>query len=82
MYSTYSLRRGTAAIVVIIVIIIIIITITTTTIVIIRIPGIYMSSNEVQNSWSYTSISPYAFMAWYLIKQRASFTLPHFYVLA
>jgi hypothetical protein len=28
------------------------------------------SSVEIKNTLSYTSTSPYAFMAWYLIKQR------------
>jgi len=26
------------------------------------------SSAEVKNEWSYTTIPPYAFMGWYLIK--------------
>jgi hypothetical protein len=34
------------------------------------------SSAEVENTWSYTFIPPYAFMAWCLIKHRGStFTL-------
>jgi hypothetical protein len=28
------------------------------------------SSDEVKNSWNYTSIPPYVFMAWYLVKHR------------
>jgi len=32
------------------------------------------SRAEVKNAWSYTSTRPYAFMAWYLVKHRDSFT--------
>jgi len=31
------------------------------------------SSAEVKNSWSYTSIPPYVFVAWYSVKHRNSF---------
>jgi hypothetical protein len=33
------------------------------------------TSVEVKNTWRYTSIHPYVFMAWYLIKRRDNFTL-------
>jgi glutathionyl-hydroquinone reductase len=32
------------------------------------------SSAEVKNVWSYTSIPPYAFMAWCSVKRRDSLT--------
>jgi hypothetical protein len=32
-------------------------------------------NTKVKNAWSYTSIPPYVFMAWYLIKFRNTFTL-------
>jgi hypothetical protein len=32
------------------------------------------SSAEVKNAWSYTSIPPYVFMAWCLVKYRESFS--------
>jgi len=31
-------------------------------------------SSKVKNAWSYTSNSPYIFMAWCLIKHRDNFT--------
>jgi hypothetical protein len=34
------------------------------------------SSAEVKNVWSYTSIHPYVFMVWCLVKDRDKFTLP------
>jgi len=33
-------------------------------------------SSEVKNVWSYTSILPYVFMVWCLIKHRDNFTFP------
>jgi hypothetical protein len=33
------------------------------------------SSVELKNAWSYTSTSPYVFMAWYLVKHMDNFTL-------
>jgi len=33
------------------------------------------SMTEVKNVWICTSIAPYVFMAWYLIKHRDKFTL-------
>jgi hypothetical protein len=30
---------------------------------------------EIKNAWNYTSISPYVFMAWYLVKHKDNFTL-------
>jgi len=32
------------------------------------------SSTKVRNVWSYTSIPPYVFMAWYSVKHRDNFT--------
>jgi hypothetical protein len=32
------------------------------------------SSAEVKNVWSYTSIHPYIFMAWFLVKHRDNLT--------
>jgi hypothetical protein len=32
------------------------------------------SITEVKNVWSYTSTSPYVFMAWYLVKHKDKFT--------
>jgi hypothetical protein len=29
-----------------------------------------LSSAKVKNAWNYTSMPPYAFMEWYLIKHR------------
>jgi hypothetical protein len=31
-------------------------------------------SAKVNNAWSYASIPPYIFMAWYLVKHRDKFT--------
>jgi hypothetical protein len=31
------------------------------------------SSSEVKNAWSYTSILPYVFITWWLIKQKITF---------
>jgi hypothetical protein len=36
---------------------------------------LHPSRAEVKNAWSYTSVSPYVFMAWYIGKHRDKFTL-------
>jgi hypothetical protein len=36
---------------------------------------LHPSGAEVKNAWSYTSIPPYVFMAWCLVKYRSDFTL-------
>jgi hypothetical protein len=35
---------------------------------------LFSLSNEVKNTWSYTSIPPYIFIGWFLIKYRYNFT--------
>jgi hypothetical protein len=34
-----------------------------------------LPSAEVKNTWSYPSIPPYVFMAWFLVEHRENFTL-------
>jgi hypothetical protein len=36
------------------------------------------SRAKIKNAWSYTSIPPQVFMAWYLVKQRDNFIFAQF----